>query len=65
VASKDGQSQVKLRRSLNKEFSLLKETTFFFFFQGFQNMTVSETSLQEEQLNLIEEVQLYFSMLSL
>ncbi|KAG1953745.1 synaptonemal complex protein [Pimephales promelas] len=52
VASKDGQSRVKLRRSLNKEFSLLKETTAD---SGFQNMTVSETSLQEEQLNLIEE----------
>ncbi|XP_056090710.1 synaptonemal complex protein 2-like [Rhinichthys klamathensis goyatoka] len=49
VASKDWQS---LGRSLNKEFSLLKKTTAD---SGFQNKTVSETSLQEEELSLIEE----------
>ncbi|XDV47171.1 hypothetical protein PO909_016871 [Leuciscus waleckii] len=53
VASEDWQSQVKLGRSLNKELSLLKETTAD---SGFQSKTVFETSLQAEELNnLIEE----------
>ncbi|XP_077100428.1 synaptonemal complex protein 2-like [Siphateles boraxobius] len=53
VASEDWQSQVILGRSLNKDLSLLKETTAD---SGFQNKTVSETSLQAEELdNRIEE----------
>ncbi|XP_048031261.1 synaptonemal complex protein 2-like isoform X2 [Megalobrama amblycephala] len=53
MASEDWQSQVKLRRSLNRESSLLKEATAD---SGFQNKSVSETSLQAEELdNVIEE----------
>ncbi|XP_067233806.1 synaptonemal complex protein 2-like [Chanodichthys erythropterus] len=53
MASEDWQSQVKLGRSLNRESSLLKEATAD---SGFQNKSVSETSLQAEELdNVIEE----------
>ncbi|XP_016398079.1 synaptonemal complex protein 2-like isoform X2 [Sinocyclocheilus rhinocerous] len=53
VASEDWQSQVKLGRSLNMESSLFKESTAD---SGFQNKTLSETSLPLEELdNLIEE----------
>ncbi|XP_051737825.1 synaptonemal complex protein 2-like isoform X2 [Ctenopharyngodon idella] len=53
MASEDWQSQVKLGRSVNIESSLLKETTAD---SGFQNKSVSETSLQAEELdNVIEE----------
>ncbi|ROL51079.1 Synaptonemal complex protein 2-like [Anabarilius grahami] len=54
MASEDWQSQVKPGRSLNRESSLLKEATAD---SGFQNKSVSETSLQAEELdNVIEEV---------
>ncbi|XP_016297332.1 synaptonemal complex protein 2-like [Sinocyclocheilus anshuiensis] len=53
LASEDWQSQVKLGRSLNMESSLFKESTAD---SGFQNKTLSETSLPLEELdNLIEE----------
>ncbi|KAL1248895.1 hypothetical protein QQF64_022213 [Cirrhinus molitorella] len=53
VASEDWQSQIKLGRSLNVESSLFKESTAD---SGFQNKTVSETSLPLEDFDhLIEE----------
>ncbi|XP_059390555.1 synaptonemal complex protein 2-like [Carassius carassius] len=53
VTSEDWQSQVKLGRSLNMESSLFKESTAD---SGFQNKTLSETSLPVEELdNIIEE----------
>ncbi|ROL51088.1 Synaptonemal complex protein 2-like [Anabarilius grahami] len=53
MASEDWQSQVKLGRSLNRESSLLKEAPAD---SGFQNQSVSETSLQAEEIdNVIEQ----------
>uniref|UniRef100_A0A8C1T9Z7 Synaptonemal complex protein 2-like n=1 Tax=Cyprinus carpio TaxID=7962 RepID=A0A8C1T9Z7_CYPCA len=53
MASKDWQSQVKLGRSLNMESSFFRESTAD---SGFQNKTLSETSLPLEEIdNLIEE----------